>query len=273
MLQGANMEGKGTYTILDPLTRKLVTYDVHTGEVIAKEGALVPKSNFQYTLELGAGICALVREGKTLKTISELPNMPSLHLIYAWRNHYPDFKKGLEEAKQDRADYFHDKAAEAVEEVAEKEDVPVGKFKFDSYLKLAEKGNPREYGQKTQIEGQQGALQIVLHTGIVREKQEPITVEANYGEITEESARHPERSFDNGEHGRCTDERREHVKEPDLKVGEGDQGKSGACQVVEGNVRSKGEGEKAKGKRERGSKKATRKVKRVKSSSKKVGVL
>jgi len=183
------MEGKGTVTVLDPITRKLVTYDIHTGEEIAKEGVLVPKSNYQYTVQLAAGICSLVEQGYTTLAISKMENMPNLSLINAWKRAHPDFRKALEEAAADRAEFYHDRAAEEVDKVEEKEDVYVGKFKFDSYMKLAEKNNPEKYGNQTKITGSGGPLQIIVNTGIVRENREPIKVENEYEDDTSDDGR------------------------------------------------------------------------------------
>lgn len=176
------MEQQGTITILDKETRKLKTYDVHSGAIVATEGSLVPDSNFAYSVEIGSLICSMLREGQTIKQVGETAGMPNLHLIYAWKNFHPDFKLALKEAREDRADYFHDKAVDAVDEVAEKDDVPVGNFKFNSYMKLAEKNSPDRYGNKVQHSGAGGgALQIVVNTGIIRDKEQPITVENDDG--------------------------------------------------------------------------------------------
>lgn len=174
------MEGNGTVTVLDPLTRKLVTYDMHTGEEIAKEGCLVPKSNFQYTVELAAGICSLIERGYTPLAISKMEDLPNLSLINAWKRAHPDFRKAMDEAKVDRAEFFHDRAVAEVDLVEEKDDVVVGKFKFDSYMKLAEKNDPEKYGNQTKITGSGGPLQIIVNTGIVR--PDPIIVENTHEE-------------------------------------------------------------------------------------------
>lgn len=174
------MDQKFMMTLLDRKTKKLKTYDIRTGEVVSTDGVLNQKAQMGYSLEIADAICNLVREGKTLSFIADLDQMPQLHVIYKWREIHPDFGKRLKQARADRADFYHDKAEHAVERVEDKDDVPVGKFKFDAYMKLAEKGNPSQYGQQRSIEGP-GALQIIVNTGIVRD--DPVTVEV----IDEES--------------------------------------------------------------------------------------
>ncbi len=130
-------------------------------------------------MEIADAICNLVREGKTLKEIAEMEGTPQLHTIYNWRRLHPDFKKKLTDCKKDRAEYFHDKAVQALLDAdgVSKEEVPAAKLQFDGWLKLAEKGNPEEYNPKPQVlQGGAAPAMIVINTGINRE---PLTVEVN----------------------------------------------------------------------------------------------
>jgi len=136
-----------------------------------------------------------VREGKTLNEISEIEGMPPLHLMYNWRRFHPDFKKNLEIARKDRAEYYHDKAVEVLKgaDGASKEEVPGHKLQFDGFLKLAERGNPEAFNAKPQVLQQSAApAMIVINTGINRE---PTTIEVNneeicIGERSEDSIQH-----------------------------------------------------------------------------------
>jgi len=168
------VDQKYALTLLDKNTKKLNTYDIRTGEIISSDGVITERNKYRYSLEIGDAICSLIREGHTLTKIAAMDGLPSLHLLYKWRNLHPDFKKRLDEARGDRADYYHDKAEAALEDVDEKEDVPVGKLKFDGYMKLAEKGNPTQYGARPPGD-KIGALQIIVNTGIIRD--DPVTVE------------------------------------------------------------------------------------------------
>ena len=112
-----------------------------------------------------------------------MPGLPPLYILYNWRRYHPDFKKNLEIAKKDRAEYFHDKAVQALidAEGATKEEVPGAKLQFDGFLKLAERGNPEAFNSKPQVlQGAIAPAMIVINTGINRE---PTTIEVNNEEI------------------------------------------------------------------------------------------
>lgn len=187
------MEEKFAITILNPKTKKLETFDQRTGELIVKEGdgALT----LHYTTELGDAIANLVREGYTLKKIAEIEGMPPLHYIYSWRSGHPDFAKKMKDARKDRATWFHDEAVEVLKESAtiEKDEVAREKFRFDSFLKLAERGAPEEYGAKPAGAIGGGAMTIVINTGINREQVIEVTGDEDGKEM---------RTNTNGEDGR-----------------------------------------------------------------------
>lgn len=171
------MDAKNLITVLNKDTKELETFDVITGEVVYKDGQLTKDHQFAYTVEEGLKIASKLREGKTLKQIASLPDFPSLHLIYAWRNAHPDFRKRLADAKADRAEYFRDKAVDILEDdsIDEDMDLKVAKFKFDGYTKLAAQDNPAEFGQKRE-EGGSAPTQIIIQTGVPLGEQPVIEV-------------------------------------------------------------------------------------------------
>lgn len=176
------MEERSTMTLLNKQTKLLETFNIHTGELVQREGELV--SQFVYSIEIADAMCALIREGTTLKNIAAMDQFPNLHIIYNWQNHYPDFKMKMKQAKKDRAEYFHDKAVGVLEDAdgISKEEVPGAKLQFDGFLKLAEKGNPDAYNPKPQqLIGGAAPAMIIINTGINRDS--PITVETTSEEI------------------------------------------------------------------------------------------
>jgi len=187
---GAAVDTNETMTLLNKQTGELETRNIHTGELVVTEGDLT--SSHIYSVEICDAICNLIREGYTYTSASKAPGMPPLYLIYQWLNRHPEFKKKAADARRDRATFFHDEAVRELGETADREDVPVGKFKFDGYMKLAEKGNPDEYGQKTAALGQMAPTMIVINTGINRD--EPITVEGVYDGQGSDGARRRESS-------------------------------------------------------------------------------
>jgi len=168
------MKAKETMTLLNKSTGTLETFNIHTGELVVRDGELI--STQLYTVELADAICNLVREGLTYEKISSIKDMPPRHLIFAWRNTHPDFARNLKNARRDRATYFNDKAIAVLEDSGkiDREDVPEAKFKFDSYMRLAERGSPDEYAAQPKTAMVQTPATIIINTGINRQ---PVTIE------------------------------------------------------------------------------------------------
>lgn len=160
-------------TQMDPETKEMVTYDIRTGEEVARNGKPAPKALFAYTLEVADTICYFLREGKSMNWITKQPNLPNRSIIYKWIEVHPDFAERVKRAKSNRAEYFRDKAEEVLER-ADDLTIKSDKLKFDGYMKLAEKDNPVEYGSVQKAGGGSAPLQIIVQTGINRE---PTTVE------------------------------------------------------------------------------------------------
>lgn len=167
------MLAKDTLTILNKSSNELETYNVHTGELISTSSGLVGSNRIVFDLGIAETICTLIREGNTLDRISKMEGMPSYHVMMAWRNHHPDFAKAMEISRRDRATVYHDRAVDVLErdDYLDKESLNNAKFKFDSYMKLAEKGNPDRYAAKPTTVvagGGQSAPTIIVNTGISR---------------------------------------------------------------------------------------------------------
>lgn len=135
----------------------------------------VKKTPFKYTLPIAQQIVQRVREGKSISAIAKEAGMPKAAVVYDWSRLHPDFREALDMARRDRAEYYHDKVIAEVEELSEKEDVPVVKERVSAYKWAAEKGNPEKYG-KAKSEGGIGNVTIVVDTGIPA--PQPVTVEA-----------------------------------------------------------------------------------------------
>lgn len=179
------MKESETMTLLNKQTGKLETFNIHTGELVTTEGDNLP--TLMYSIQMAEAICNLVREGKTYEQIAQEPGMPGMHLIYRWRNHYPEFAVKLKEARKDRATLHHDRAIAILEEAGtiEKEDVPREKFRFDGYMKLAERGSPDEFGPQTKVSHENAAPTVIMiNTGIDRDQ--PVTIEGMSHETTED---------------------------------------------------------------------------------------
>lgn len=175
------MEKKYLITNINPRTGKLETYDYRTGDLMGTEEGLTSK--YVYTFALGQAICNLVREGKTIKWITQQDNMPAYSTVSNWRNLFPDFDAMMKQARRDRAEYYHDKAVEALEgaEGAGREELPAAKLQVEGFMKLAEKGNPEAFNPKQNVlQNANAPTMIVINTGINRE---PINIEVNNEKI------------------------------------------------------------------------------------------
>lgn len=164
------------YVTKNPTTGKLEVICLDTGEVLSNEGADVAK--YKYNMETALLVCQEIREGATLKKLSQKLGI-DLSVIHYWQRRYPQFAQEMKIARQERAEYFHDKVLELADEVIDRDDVAVARFKTDQYKWAAEKGNPEAYGNKTQVSGsiENKVSMIVLNTGIKRVKPD---IEVDY---------------------------------------------------------------------------------------------
>lgn len=163
------MNRRDVMTVLNTQTKILETFNIHTGELVASSTQV--SQQWVYSLEIADAIINLVRQGKTYTSICTMEGFPPLHIFYQWRSIHPDFSKRLQDARADRANYFHDKAVDVLDsaEGITKDEVPGAKLRFDGYMKLAEKGSPSEFGNKIEHVGDGIAPKmIILNTGINR---------------------------------------------------------------------------------------------------------
>lgn len=138
-----------------------------------------------------------VVEGMTLTKVCALEGFPSYSVVARWKSQYPDFREKLAEARRDRADHFHDKIIDTVDEpkyredkktvvdkntgeettVIEKvkvplstEDIQTRKMQVEAYKWAASVGNPDAYGTRTKLVGDANSpIGFVVDTGIRRQ--------------------------------------------------------------------------------------------------------
>jgi hypothetical protein len=91
-------------------------------------------------------------------------------ILYRWAALDEGFKEDIEKARKARAFYMNDKCLEILEETKQKSQVPVNKFKFMGYAKLAAMDSPKEFGEKKAEEAAvaSGPVVIQINTGIDR---------------------------------------------------------------------------------------------------------
>jgi len=163
-------------------------YDAYSGELVSSSDHIPTLQRWNYSLEIGAAIVDLVRQGNTLVKIGKMKGFPNVSTIYRWGMLHPDFKEKIELARKDRAEYFHDKVIETIEEVSCKEDVPAAKLKVDGYRWAAEKGDKDRYGNSSKIDINTGGIQYI-NTGIPEDTTFDEIVEAEYTEMEEDECR------------------------------------------------------------------------------------
>lgn len=100
--------------------------------------------------------------------------------LMRWAEDFPEFGKELDKAKRYRADSTHDQIVDLVDRLTKEQ---LNKTQVEAIGKAAdilkwsaEKSDPNRFGGKTE-KGQQGAVQIIIQTGISREDPTTITAE------------------------------------------------------------------------------------------------
>ena len=179
------MKNSHLISIRNKVNGALETYDIRTGDLVQTNG-IVTQNGFTYTVQTAEAICNLVAEGYSLSRISEMKGMPSSSVMYRWRELHPEFRNRLKAARAVRAEVYRDKAEQILEDTIDKDEVPVNKFKFDGYMRLAEKDAPEMYGTSAQLNTGQGmSLKLVVNTGIVRDEA---TIEGECYETTNDES-------------------------------------------------------------------------------------
>lgn len=125
--------------------------------------------NFPYSPLLADRICEMVTEGKTITDICALDNYPNYSQLCKWRREFPEFAAGLKQARQDRAEIMFDKAIKTVEQAGtDRDEINLAKARADIYKQAAKVYNPKDFGDKQQIDAKIGISAVKIETGIRR---------------------------------------------------------------------------------------------------------
>lgn len=113
-------------------------------------------------------ICQQIVEGESLTDICKKQGFPSYAELCRWKKQVPEIQDQLDQARRDRAEGIRDKAYEEALQVDE-DSVDSTKLRIDTLKWLAGTDNKERYGNaKAAVEVTQ-PLQIIVHTGIVRD--------------------------------------------------------------------------------------------------------
>lgn len=209
--ESANLMLKRTSTFRQTKTGVLEEYNIETGELIKVHGSTKSVSvadDHYHEVDLSDGrkvlvssqvnpakyvneasivfswmvidlICQRIREGATLTAICKLPGYPSYSLLCEWRRLHPEIDGYLEQAREDRGEYFADEAIELRNiDPYNKTQADDKKTNFEILKWGAEKGNRSRYGNSTKVEvsGKVSHAVLVVETG-VRKNIEGVVVD------------------------------------------------------------------------------------------------
>lgn len=163
-----NSDNRDIHHIYNPDTQSYDVICLKTGDIIDSVNPrnLTPYRT-QYSLLKADQICQMLIEGKTLKQICSMPDMPSSARIYHWLAMHPEFKQRYEEARKQRAEYFHDEAIHIATQPLMKDEVPGAKLAVETLKWAAEKNDPHRFGKKDTVEHTGQAINITLQTGVL----------------------------------------------------------------------------------------------------------
>lgn len=145
---------------------------VHVERTLGEKPSI---NRYRYSDLQGTAIAHLIADGKTVREISRLPGFPPVQIIRSWRRHNSEFEELIQIAKKDRAEYFQEKALDAVANVQSKDDASAAKVKLEAYRWAASVDDPDTFGNKTKISGDPNApLTLMIDTGIRRLTDPPL---------------------------------------------------------------------------------------------------
>lgn len=164
-----SMDSSSTKVIKNKRTDKYELICLETGEVLQKDIHQLDFSGYKFDETKASLVCELLTEGKSMMTIAQRQDTPPLSVIQYWRRKNPIFDEEVRWARKARAEYFHDQVLDLAENIVEKDDIPVAKFKAEQYKWAAEKGDPSTFGNKVEHTGKiEGGQTLVVVTGIDR---------------------------------------------------------------------------------------------------------
>ena len=172
--------------IYNPMDKRYEVLDLKTGRLL--ESTTQETSPTTYSVQLADEICDRIRSGESLQMIYKDHKMPTAPRFYHWLSLHPELRSRYEQARLQRADYYHDRALEIGTSMPSKDDVAGMKLAVDTLKWAAEKASPNYYGSKKEEVTVNQPTVIIMNTGIDRAgapslsdlltKKEPVTIEA-----------------------------------------------------------------------------------------------
>lgn len=128
-----------------------------------------------YTDEIAAEICSRVISGRSLDSIGEDQDMPSVSCIYSWLRKYPLFEAEYARARDIRSD----RLGNEIIRIADTEPDPQkARNMIDARKWVAARMTPRKWGDRVEVE-HSGTVNHapVINVNVVAAKQEPIPID------------------------------------------------------------------------------------------------
>jgi hypothetical protein len=107
-----------------------------------------------YTPELGREICEQLLEGASLLKIVEAKGMPTYRTVMNWVLRHEEFFQNYTRAREQQPDAFLDKGLAELTSANGKDATLAAARKVEVLIKLAEKQNPRKYGNTLKLSGE-----------------------------------------------------------------------------------------------------------------------
>jgi len=163
---------------------KYEALDLKTGRLVANyipQNKNLSSTSVSYTHEIGDRIVDALARGKSLTDISKDASMPPISAIRLWRAQNPEFKRRMELAYRDRAEYYHDEAiAIAMQAItAPKEMQPGLKLAVSTLQWAAEKDDSQRYGAKKESSGNGGGITVIIDTGVKTQQPTSVNIEVD----------------------------------------------------------------------------------------------
>lgn len=106
----------------------------------------------KYSEDVADTICALISEGKSLRSICEREDMPCRLTVFRWLREHQGFCDQYAHARDAAADWHAEAIIEIADTAVDKEDAPAKKLRVDARMWVAAKLKPRVYGTNTRQE-------------------------------------------------------------------------------------------------------------------------
>lgn len=146
---------------LEELSAALVASGTKTNTIVYdKDGNMIPLAkspaihpNSKYNKLIARQICNLISEGSTVSDVCNKHKVIGYEAFRKWYRDLPEFRRQVDQAYTERADYYVDKLFELMEEVKGKEvGVKEAAFVADNIKWIAERLHPK-FMQKRASEG------------------------------------------------------------------------------------------------------------------------